>query len=131
MAYGDFNGDGCLDLYVANLGRSTITGERAKLFQNSCDWGNNWLIVRLQGTESNRDGIGARVTASAGGLTQIREVMAGSSSGSQNMLPVHFDLGKNSQIDTLTVRWPSGIIQTLTGVSTNQSITMLECPSDC
>ena len=131
VAYGDFNGDGCLDLYVANLGRSSSTGERAKLFQNSCDWGNNWLIVRLEGTQSNRDGIGARVTATAGGRTQIREVMAGSSSGSQNMLPVHFGLGGNSLVDTLTVRWPSGIIQTLTAVLPNQSITVVECQSDC
>ncbi len=97
VAYGDFNGDGCLDLYVANLGRSSGAGESAKLFQNSCDWGNNWLAVKLQGTQSNRDGIGARVTAVAGGQTQIREVMAGSSSGSQNMLPVHFGLGRHSQ----------------------------------
>ncbi|HIN06503.1 MAG TPA: hypothetical protein EYM65_09750, partial [Dehalococcoidia bacterium] len=63
VAYGDFNGDGCLDLYVANLGRSSGAGESAKLFQNSCDWGNNWLAVKLQGTQSIRDGIGARVTA--------------------------------------------------------------------
>lgn len=67
VAYGDFNEDGCLDLYVANLGRSSSIGERAKLFQNGCDWGNNWPVVQLEGTESNRDGIGARVTASAGG----------------------------------------------------------------
>lgn len=57
--------------------------------------------------------------------------MAGSSSGSQNMLPVHFGLAKHSQIDTLTVRWPSGTVQTLTNVSPNQSITMVECHADC
>ena len=58
-------GERGLDLYVADLGRSSSAGESAKLFQNSCDWGNNWLAVKLHGTQSNRDGIGARVIAAA------------------------------------------------------------------
>ena len=128
VAYADFNGDGCLDLYLTNLGRSATRGERARLFQNSCDWGNNWLIIRLVGTDSNRDGIGARVNVVAGGITQVREVKAGSSSGSQNMLPVHFGLGQIAEVDSLIVRWPSGTVQTLTGVLPNQVLTLLESP---
>ena len=62
--------------------------------------------------------------------TQIREVMAGCSSGSQNMLAVHFGLGQHSQVDTLNIRWPSGIVQTLTGVAPNQAMTVIECDSD-
>ncbi len=131
VAYADFNNDGCLDLYVTNLGRSSTSGERARLFQNRCEWENNWLTVRLVGTDSNRDGLGARITAVAGELSQIREVNAGSSSGSQNMLPVHFGLGQNSAVDRLTVRWPSGTLQTLIGVGVNQVITVVECQSNC
>ena len=131
VAYADFNGDGCLDLYVTNMGRSETRGERARLFQNQCDWDNNWLIVKLVGTESNRDGIGARVTLTAGGRSQIREVRAGSSSGSQNMLPVHFGLGKSPSVDSLTIRWPSGIVQTIEDVSPNQLMVIEECRQPC
>ena len=131
VAYADFNNDGCLDLYVTNLGKSSTRGERARLFQNRCDWGNGWLIVRLVGNRSNRDGIGARVTAAASGQTQIREAKAGSSSGSQNMLPVHFGLGSVAGPVTLTVRWPSGAFQTLDSVRPNQVIIVVECQTDC
>ena len=131
VAYADFNKDNCLDLYVTNLGRSSTRGERAKLFQNRCDWGNNRLNVRLVGTVSNRDSIGARVTAVAGGQAQVRELRAGSSSGSQNMLPVRFGLGENAEVDSLTVRWPSGTVQTLTDVPSSQLLTVVECRANC
>ena len=131
MAYADFNGDGCLDLYVTNMGKSEVRGEPARLFQNRCEWGNNWLIVKLVGMVSNRDGIGARVTVAAGGQTQIREVRAGSSSGSQNMLPVHFGLGNSPSVVSVTIRWPSGAVQTVSDVPTNQFMTIEECRPSC
>ena len=61
----------------------------------------------------------------------IYEVMEGFSSGSQNMLPVHFGLEQHIQVDTLNIRWPSGIVQALTEVAPNQAITVIECNSDC
>ncbi len=124
--YLDFNGDGCLDLYLANIGTSPLQAQISRLYRNRCDWGNDWLIVKTEGTESNRDGIGARVTVTADGLTQIREVSAGGSNKSQNMLPVHFGLGKSKVVDTVEVRWPSGIVQTLTDLPANQKITVVE-----
>ena len=111
VAYADFNADGCLDLFVVNLGRSAAAGEPARLFRNRCDWGNNWLVVKTVGTASNRDGIGARITLSAGGRTQIREITAGASNSSQNMLPAHFGLGNAAVVDEIIVRWPSGMQQ--------------------
>ena len=127
VAYADFNGDGCLDLYVVNLGRSATVGESARLFQNRCDWGNNWLIVKTVGTSSNRDGIGARITLIADGRTQIREITAGASNSSQNMLPAHFGLGRQaSVVDELQVQWPSGTLQTLRDVPPNQVLTVVE-----
>lgn len=113
-----------------DCGRSSAAGESAKLFQNSCAWGSNWLTVKLQGTQSNRYGIGARVTVAAGGQTLICEVMEGFSNGSQNMLPVHFGLEQHIRVDTLNICWPSGIVQTLTGVAPNQAITVIECNAD-
>ncbi len=130
VAYADFDGDGCLDLFLVNMGRSADKGEPARLYRNRCDWGNNWLIISLQGTSSNRDGVGARIALSApgirGGRPQIREVAAGSSSSSQNMLPVHFGLGSAAAVDEITVWWPSGAIQTLRNVASNQKLTVTE-----
>ena len=126
VAYADFNGDGCLDLLLVNMGRSAAMGEPARLFQNRCDWGNNWLIVKAVGTASNRDGIGARVTLTADGRTQIREIAAGASNSSQNMLPVHFGLGQAAVVDELRLQWPSGALQTLRDVAPNQVLTVVE-----
>ena len=119
-SYLDFNRDGCLDFYVANLDGN------ARLFENSCRWGNNWLTVETVGTDSNRDGIGARITVVTGDVHQVREVSAGSSSMGQNMLPAHFGLGEAARVDSVTVRWPSGKLQTLSGVSVNLHLVITE-----
>ena len=119
-SYLDFNGDGCLDFYIVNLDGN------ARLFENSCGWGNNWLAVEAVGATSNRDGVGARITVTTGEARQVREVSAGSSSMGQNMLPAHFGLGKASNIDSVAVRWPSGVLQTLSDVSVNQHLTITE-----
>ena len=126
VAYADFDGDGCLDLFLVNLGRSAALGEPARLYRNRCDWGNNWLVVKPVGTESNRDGIGARISLTTGGRSQIREISAGASNSSQNMLPAHFGLGKADVVEELRVQWPSGAVQTLRNVSPNQVLTVVE-----
>ena len=64
-AYGDFDGDGCLDLFLVNIGELEGRPGVARLFRNNCATGNNWLIVRTVGTRSNRGGIGATITVSA------------------------------------------------------------------
>ena len=128
VAYADFDGDGCLDLYVANLGLAGEGPQSAKLFRNSCAWGGNWITIETRGTVSNRDGIGARITVTAGGRKQIREIAAGSSSKGQNMLPAHFGLGAVDRVDSVAVRWPSGIVQTLRDVPANQRLTVTENP---
>ena len=117
--YLDADNDGCLDLFITNL------GQPARLLRNSCS-DSRWLVVRTVGTSSNRDGIGARITVVAGGTTQIREISGGSSSMGQNMMPAHFGLGKAKQADYVLVRWPSGKVQALTGVAANQTLTVVE-----
>ncbi len=128
VAYADFDNDGCLDLYLANLGLPGGRPQSARLFRNGCAWGNNWLSIKTVGTVSNRDGIGARITVVADGRTQIREIAAGSSNKSQNMLPAHFGLGRAAQADYVEIRWPSGIVQNLADVAANQRLTILETP---
>ena len=125
-AYGDFNADGCLDLYVVNIGELFGRPGYAKLFLNNCTNGNNWLIVRTVGTHSNRDGIGATIAVTTAGSTQRRTVTAGSSQMSQHMLAAHFGLGDAARVDALTVRWPSGRSQTLANLAANRVLVVTE-----
>jgi tetratricopeptide (TPR) repeat protein len=85
----------------------------------------NYLNVRLTGVRSNRDGNGARITLRCGGSRQLREVTHGSSFG---CLPLeqHFGLGKAEQVDTLEIRWPSGLVQKVEDPPVNQTIRVTE-----
>ena len=118
--YLDYDDDGCLDLFITNLGTNAI------LLRNTCDTGNNWLIVDTIGITSNRDGIGARVSLIAGNYAQTRDISSGSGSLGQDMLPAHFGLGDATTVDLLTIRWPSGTLQTIRNISANQRITVTE-----
>ena len=120
-AYADIDNDGDLDLLV------TANHGRARLLRN--DGGNrrNALRVKLVGTTSNRDGIGARVEiALAGGATAWQVVKTGSSYCSQSELPLTFGLGDAQRVAEIRVRWPGGRVETIAGAAANQSITIQE-----
>ena len=119
FAYSDYDNDGDLDLLVTNL-----TGN-PDLLQNEGNQ-NAWLTLKLIGTRSNRDAIGARVKVTAGNLTQIRDVRSGSSYLSQNDIRLHFGLGKHHQVDRVEIRWPSGLQEHLEGIKANQILTLVE-----
>jgi enediyne biosynthesis protein E4 len=102
LAYGDFDRDGDLDLLM------TTNNGPAYLFRNDQAGGNRSIRVRLVGTKSNRDAIGARVRIFHGETSQSRRVKGGSSYLSQSELPVTFGLGKREKIDRLVIDWPSG-----------------------
>ena len=120
VAFGDYDNDGDLDIYVANWNNQPNV-----LYRNNGK-GNNWLHIKTVGTMSNRDGIGARVKVTSGTLTQIREVSGGSGYCSQDSLPVEFGLSKHTKADKVEIRWPSGIVQTLRDVKANQLLTVTE-----
>src|SRR5262249_29304612 len=120
LAIGDFNHDGFMDLVFVNLGQGVV------FLQNTARTGGHWLEVDLNGTRSNRDGVGARVTATVGARRIIREVIAGGTGMSQHALEVHFGLGAATAVDPLEIYWPSGTRQTLRNVGANQRLFVIE-----
>jgi hypothetical protein len=102
LAVGDFDRDGDLDVLI------TTNNGSAYLFRADQIAGNRSIRVRLVGTKSNRDGIGAQIKISSGGIEQTRMVKTGSSYLSQSELPLTFGLGKHDKVERLVVEWPSG-----------------------
>ncbi len=127
FATGDLNNDGFVDVF-ANYGSSYITPDPAnpdRLWMNNGN-ANHWFGVRLQGTVSNRDAVGARITITGPWGTQIREVRSGESYGMVTTFAGLFGLGAHTVIPTLTVRWPAGGTETFTNVAADQYITIIE-----
>ena len=120
LVAGDIDNDGDLDLLITN------NGQTADLLRNEGGHRAGALSVRLVGRESNRDAIGARVRATIGGRTQVREVKAGSSYLSQGDTRVHLGLGGAAGVDRLEIRWPSGRTEVLEAVPGGQIVTITE-----
>ena len=119
-AFGDIDNDGDIDIVVSNL------KDAPTVLRNDSDNALQWLQVKLIGTHCNRDAIGARVVLVSGDSTQIREVKSGSGYLSQNDLRLHFGLGNATRVDTVTVRWLCGKVQTLQDVETNRVLVISE-----
>ncbi|MBK6892065.1 MAG: VCBS repeat-containing protein [Flavobacteriales bacterium] len=127
FAFGDLNRDGFEDVY-ANYGSGYVDGSAGnpdRLWLNTPN-GNHFFRVRLQGTTSNRDAIGARVTITGPWGTQIREVRSGESYGLVNSFILPFGLGAETIVPTVTVRWPSGLVETFNDLNADQTITVVE-----
>ncbi|MGB0035861.1 MAG: CRTAC1 family protein [Candidatus Acidiferrales bacterium] len=118
-AYGDINNDGALDIAVATNGGPSL------LFRNE-GANNRSLRIKLVGTTSNRDGIGAVVNVVAGSDTQSQMLRSGSSYLSSSELVLTFGLGKHAQADTLEIRWPSGQVDHASNISADQIVTVKE-----
>lgn len=114
-AIADFDGDGRLDVVVSAL------EDPAELWMNRSDAG-NWIAFRLRGVQSNRDGIGACIAV--GEQTNCMTSSVGYASSS--LTPVWFGLGSAESVAKATVRWPSGVEQTLTNLKANQIVDVRE-----
>jgi hypothetical protein len=119
-AFADYDNDGKMDVFIVNLGGPAV------LLRNTTAGSGHWIGVHLVGRKSNRDGIGAQVEVVAGQMRQQRERIAGSGYLSQDDGRVHFGLGSATTIDSLTVTWPSGTVQTLNKVPADRVITIEE-----
>ena len=117
FALGDFDLDGFLDVAGGGWGGSS-------LYRNNGN-GNHWLIVEPVGRESNRTGIGARVIATSGELTQVREVFGGVGYSQDEMI-AHFGLGGRMQVDRLEIRWPSGQVDAIEEIPADRRIRVIE-----
>jgi hypothetical protein len=113
-----------VDLLISDEGSS----KTPHLFENRSDLlaGRHWLIVELEGTLSNRDGVGAFVRVTAGGVTQTRAIVVGYSYRAGPPLDAHFGLGDEAVADLIEVTWPDGSVQTLTDVPVDRYLTIVE-----
>ncbi len=114
IAFADFSGTGALDLIVANQ------NSEVKLYRNTISPENNWVGFVLEGTKSNRSAIGAEVVMEWDEKKHKKIVSGGESFSSQSQRPVHFGLGKSSEIDRVEIRWPSGEVSTIEQPAINQ-----------
>lgn len=129
VATADYDRDGFIDLFVTNgWDASPIGFGPQQLFRNLGLSGNHWIEIDLEGTMSNRDGIGANVRVTAGGITQLRAQDGGMHARAQNHTRLHFGLGPNTTVDAIEVRWPSGQIQNLSLIPADQILKIVEVP---
>ena len=125
--FGDYDNDGDIDMLVTE-NRGPVT-----LLRNETTPQNNWITIKTVGMISNRDGIGTRLTMTAGGHTQTREVNPGASYMSSHDARCYFGLRANTTVDRLEVRWQSGVMQVFEDLPANQEHVIsefLDTPED-
>lgn len=119
-AYADIDGDGDLDVVLTQAGGPPV------LLRNDQTLGNHFLRLRLRGTKSNRDAIGANIELTSGGTTQWRQIMPTKSYLSASELVVTFGLGKSTKVEQAEVTWPRGLRQVLKDLPADRLITIEE-----
>ena len=119
-ATADFFNEGKQDLLVSVLDGPPL------LLRNKSQQEGHWLSIKAVGIRSNRDGFGTRIQVKAGGLTQSAEVRANSSFESASDPRLHFGLGSATQVDSVEVHWPSGVVDRIRAVPANQEIAIEE-----
>ena len=119
-AFGDYDNDGDIDVLINN------NGQEAELLRN--DGGNrkHWLQLRLIGTKSNRDGIGARVKVTAEDLVQYEQQKGGMSYQAAHDPRLHFGLGERTKVDRVEVRWSSGTVDEIRDVNVDRVVVVKE-----
>jgi hypothetical protein len=113
-AFGDYDNDGDIDVLVVNM------NDRPTLLRNDTPPGRHWITMRLVGTKSNRDAIGAKVIVDAGGRRQTAVVRGDGSYLSHSDVRAHFGLGEAAKISRVEIRWPSGLVQNVGALAVDQ-----------
>jgi hypothetical protein len=120
LAIGDLFNDGNMDIVVGDIDGAPM------LLRNRGIPGHHWGSFELAGKKSNRLALNARISIVAGGMTQTDEIHSGGSYLSQNDLRIHFGLGASDKIQTVTIHWPSGKVETLNDLSVDKYYSVLE-----
>jgi hypothetical protein len=118
--FGDYDNDGDIDVYIVNL------NDRGVLLRNDHGNKNNWLLLDLVGTDSNRDAVGARVTLKIGEESMMAQKAGGSGYLSHHDYRIHFGIKDAESIDEIVILWPSGREQLLKDIDANQILTVEE-----
>ncbi len=119
-AFGDFDGDGRVDVVVTALGRN------AEIWMNRSPNSGHWLDIALEGTKSNRDGIGARIKVVTSRGAQFNHMTTSVGYASSSHGPVHFGLGADRTAKSVEIHWPSGIVQMLHDVAADRVLKVKE-----
>jgi hypothetical protein len=120
LAIGDLWNDGRISAVITNL------NALPSLLVNQVRSANHWIAVRTVGTKSNRDGIGARISVTAGTRTLVDEVRSGSSYNSSSDMRVHFGLGSAAKVNSVQIRWPSGLLEHFDNLAVDSIQTLKE-----
>ncbi len=123
LATGDINNDGKVDVVI------TSNNGPAYVLMNETPTHNHWITLKLIGVKSNRDGIGAQVTVSTDAGKQYATVTTAGSYESSSDPRVHFGLGSATSVKLISIRWPSGIVQTLANTKADQILSVTEAVS--
>jgi hypothetical protein len=123
LAIGDIDNDGRIDAVV------TTNDGSIHILHNETVTQNHWLTLKLIGHKSNRDAIGAEVRLRSANISQMAIVTTGGSYLSSSDKRVHFGLGLDAVATSIEIRWPSGIVQTLSNVSGDQILNVDEPPT--
>ncbi|MDH3290151.1 MAG: CRTAC1 family protein [Gemmatimonadota bacterium] len=107
VAFADLWNRGALDAIVANQRGPLL------VYRNTVTPTHGWIAFTLEGTRSNRSAIGAEIRLYRAGMEQLRQIEGGNGFAAQNQRRAHFGLGAASQVDSVVIRWPSGIVQTI------------------
>ncbi len=115
----DFNSDGYADLFVI------LSDSNAKVYKNS-GGSNNWIKIKCTGVQSNKDAIGSIVTSYSGGIMNRQVILAGNSYLSSDDVVLIFGIGSSSQADSVNVKWPNGLSETVFNLQANRLYNLLE-----
>ncbi len=120
VAFDDLDNDGRVDVVILSSRRPAV------VLRNESETGNHWLQLRLRGTKSNRDAVGARVKVVAGDLVQVDEVHSGRGYQSHFGSRLHFGLGRRTKVDRIEVHWPGGSAQVFENLPVDRLTTLTE-----